>query len=173
MKDARTRAEESRDKAYANPDGMGLKHLLPDDSYILGYLAGDSDRERLMKEESGKGFDEWWDGYIHADTFTRTAKETWRACALSYEKRLAEKDAEIKRLVRLCEERAKEDDNQFHRISELESELREVYRRLDEEWGFHLMGKEEHPSPWIFINCLRGIMPNAAKLITEIKERKP
>lgn len=31
-----------------------------DANYLDGFIAGDADRERLMKEESSKGFDEWW-----------------------------------------------------------------------------------------------------------------
>ena len=43
-----------------------------------------------LKERSGKSFGEWWDGYIHADTFTQTASETWQAAAITYEVRYSE-----------------------------------------------------------------------------------
>lgn len=45
MKDARTRAEESEANALRVPGGRFGR------LYVMGYLAGDSDRERLMKEE--------------------------------------------------------------------------------------------------------------------------
>ena len=58
------------------------------------FIAGASWRE----QQAASGFGEWWDGYIHADTFTHTAKDAWQAAQLSSAKLLAEKDAEIERL---------------------------------------------------------------------------
>jgi hypothetical protein len=65
--------EKARDYERRNPAA----------TYRETFLAGEiSGYQRAMDEMSVKaseGFGEWWDGYIHADTFTHTAKDTWQA----------------------------------------------------------------------------------------------
>ena len=72
----------------------GIAHEHESAIAIHAFKAGASWRE----QQAASGFSEWWDGYIHADTFTHTAKDAWQAAQLSSAKLLAEKDAEIERL---------------------------------------------------------------------------